>query len=108
MKSNFQFFASEGAKLAPIARSSLQCHVKCDLLDITYVHVSVTIDFMSVRLIFDDFSVIMSAQCGLSQMHMEHAQSTQFNAPTKALINKFGLYPVFILRLFVLSKSVGY
>ena len=40
----------------------------------------------------DDFSVIMSAQCGPSQMHMEHAQSTQFYAPTKALIQSC-LYP---------------
>ena len=56
----------------------------------------------------DDFSVIMLGQCGPSQMHMEHAQNTQCYAPTKALINEFRLYPVFILRLFVLSKSVGH
>ena len=41
----------------------------------------------------------MSAQCGPSQMHMEHAQGTQFYAPTKASIKEFRLYPVFILRL---------
>ena len=53
-------------------------------------------------------SVTMSVQCGPSQMHMEHAQSTQFYAPTKASIKEFRLYPVFILRLFVSSKGVGH
>ena len=52
--------------------------------------------------------VITSVQCGPSQMHMEHTQSTQFYAPTKASIKEFGLYPVLILRLFVLSKGVGH
>ena len=40
----------------------------------------------------------MSAQCSPSQMHMEHAQSTKFYAPTKASIKEFRLYPVFNLR----------
>ena len=50
----------------------------------------------------------MSAQCAPSQMHMENAQSAQFYAPTKASIKEFRLYPVLILRLFVLGKGVGH
>ena len=55
----------------------------------------------------DEFSVIMSAQCDPSQMHMEHAQSAQFYAPTKALIKEIRLYPVFILRLFDFFMKFG-
>ena len=36
-------------------------------------------------------SVIMSAQCGPLQMHMENTQSAQFYAPTKASIKEFCL-----------------
>ena len=53
-------------------------------------------------------SVITSAQCGPLQMHMEHTQSPQFYAPTKASIKEFGLYPALVLRIFVLCKCVGH
>ena len=48
----------------------------------------------------------MSAQCGPRLRHMERAQSAQFYAPTKASIKEFRPCPVFILRLFVISKGV--
>ena len=53
-------------------------------------------------------SVFTLAQCGPSQMYMEHTQSPQFYAPTKSSKKEFGLYPILILRLFVLSKGVGH
>ena len=40
--------------------------------------------------------------------HMERAQSAQFYAPTKASMKEFRLYPIFILRLFVLGKGMGH
>ena len=41
-------------------------------------------------------------------MHIKRTWHTQFFAPTEASKKEFWLYPIVILRLFVLGKSVGH
>ena len=54
------------------------------------------------------FQLESRRSAALRLRHIERVQSAQFYAPTKASIKEFRLYPVFILRLFVLGKGVGH
>ena len=43
-----------------------------------------------------------------TQLHIKRSRHTQFYAHIEALIKELWLYPVNVLRLFVLSKDVGH
>ena len=67
-----------------------------------------TQDYNVTSIVTTTIPVITSAQCGPPLMHMEHTQSAQLYAPTKASIKEFRLYPALVLRIFVLCKCVGH